>query len=406
MKLYRVRQQLVSKPLQDVSAAVSAALDAAGLRLPSGGEIAITAGSRGIANIPEIIRAAGDWLKARNCRPFIVPCMGSHNGGTAEGQREMIESLGITESAMDMEIRAGMEVVRLGSVSTGDVFMDRFCYESDGVLLINRIKLHTAFSGSLQSGLVKMMVVGMGKTNSARTFHSAPNSSMYQALVDMGDVILKTGKVIGGIAILEDGFDQTAEVHAVTPGSLMDAERRLLERHRDYFPRLPVKDLDVLIVDQIGKNLSGTGMDTNVIGYRGLRDGDELSDPRIAVIAALRLHPGSCGNAFGVGLADFITRDLRDAIDESKTALNAVTTGEMLRAKIPVTLESDETLVQALAGRFGQKRWMFIPNTLHLETLYVSEALADELREHPQCVVDPVPVELEFSAGRHRLDFS
>jgi hypothetical protein len=285
--------------------------------------------------LPTIIRACGDWLRGRGANPFIVPAMGSHNGATAEGQRSMIESLGVTESSMNMPIRSSMEVVQLGEVATGPVFMDRHCYEAAGVLVVNRVKLHTCFSGPVQSGLTKMMVVGMGKIRSAQTFHSAPTAQMKDMLLQMGRCLLDTGKIFAGLAILEDGFDETAELHALAPDSILSREPELLARHRHYFPELPVDALNVLIVDAIGKTFSGTGMDTNVIGRRGIPTFEDLTRPRINAIAALSLVPESQGNAIGVGLADFITRQLRDRIDEHKTLINVLTTGDMDRAKIP-----------------------------------------------------------------------
>jgi len=407
MKLVRVRQKLVSNPIADVPAAVHAALDRLNLAVPQG-DVGITAGSRGIANIAAITRAAGEWLKKRGARPFLFPAMGSHNGGTAEGQRAMIESLGLTEAAMGMPIRATMDIVKLGTVATGTfskdaVWMDRHAFESAGVLVLNRVKLHTCFSGPVQSGITKMMVVGMGKIPSAETFHSAPTPTMKDMLLEMGQVVLDSGKIWAGLAILEDGYDQTAELHALRPNEILTREPQLLERHRHYFPRLPLDEINVLVVDAIGKTYSGTGMDTNVIGYRGVRDGEDLTKPRIHVIAALSLAEASHGNAIGVGLADFITRDLRDAIDEQKTFLNSFTTGHMGRAKIPMTFANDEELVTTIASRYGDRRWLFIPNTLHLDTLYASEDLADELAANPLCTVDSEPIDLAFDDGRHRL---
>ncbi len=404
MKLLRVRQKLVANPITDIHAAVRAQLDSLGLAVPQG-EVAITAGSRGIANIPEILRAAGDWLRERGARPFLFPAMGSHNGGTAEGQRAMLESLGMTERATGMPIRASMDVVKLGTVSTGDVWMDRIAHESAGVLVINRVKLHTCFAGPVQSGLTKMMVVGMGKVPSATTFHSAPTPQMKDMLLEMGQVVLDSGKIWGGLAILEDGLDQTAELHAVRPADILKREPQLIERHRHYFPSLPLDHINVLVVDTIGKTYSGTGMDTNVIGYRGVRDGEDLTKPVIHIIAALTLVEASHGNAIGVGLADFITRPLRDAIDEQKTFLNSFTTGHMGRAKIPVTFRDDEQLIEMLSSRYGTHGWLFIPNTLHLETLYASEDLRDELVANPICRVDSEPIELKFQNGRHQLAF-
>jgi hypothetical protein len=251
-----------------------------------------------------------------------------------------------------------------------------------------------------------MMVVGMGKIPSAETFHSAPTPTMKDMLLEMGQVVLDSGKIWAGLAILEDGYDQTAELHALRPDEILTREPQLLERHRHYFPRLPLDDINVLVVDAIGKTYSGTGMDTNVIGYRGVRDGEDLAKPTIHVIAALSLSPSSHGNAIGVGLADFITRRLRDAIDEQKTFLNSFTTGHMGRAKIPMTFANDEELVRTIASRYGMKRWLFIPNTLHLDTFYASADLAEELAAHPLCTVDAEPIELAFDGGRHRLSFN
>ncbi len=405
MNLYRVEQQLVSKPLPNVADAVFQQLDRLDVPVPQG-EVAITVGSRGIRNLPAIIKACGQWLKRRGAKPFIVPAMGSHNGATAEGQQAMIESLGITEAAMEMPIRSSMEVVEIGQVRTGAVFMDRHCLESAGVLVINRIKLHTCFAGPVQSGLTKMMVVGMGKIRSARTFHSARAGAMKDMLLEMGQFVLDSGKIFAGLGILEDGFDETAEVHAIVPNQILKREAELLEHHRSYFPRLPVDELNVLIVDAIGKTYSGTGMDTNVIGRRGLPGFEDLKSPEIRTIGALSLSASSQGNALGVGNADFITQRLRSEIDEYKTLINTLTTGDMDRAKIPATIKDDETLIRIVADRYGSQRWMFIPNTLHLGVLYASEDLREELMRHPKCIVADKPTLLTFEAGRHQLPFA
>ena len=402
MNVYRVEQKLVSHPIEDIEAEVQRQLDSLGLKPPRG-RVAITAGSRGIDNIVRITKAAGEWLRANGAEPFLVPCMGSHNGATAEGQRQMIESLGLTESATGMEIRSSMEVVKIGTVSSGDVWMDRHCHEADGVLVLNRIKLHTCFSGPVQSGLTKMIVVGMGKIRSAETFHSTPTPAMKDMLLEMGALLLKSGKIFCGLAILEDGYDRTAELHAIAPGEILSREPVLLDRHRHYFPSLPRDDLRVLVVNEIGKTFSGSGMDTNVIGRRGINGFQDLDRPRIDIIAALGLSAASHGNAIGVGLADFITRRLRDAIDERKTFLNVFTTGEMRRMAIPCTLQDDEEVVARIRERFGDSGWMFVPNTLHLETLHCSEDLAAELRNHPRCLVADSPVPLEFRQGRMSL---
>ena len=402
MDVFQVDQQLVSAPLQNIAHEVYRALDKMGKEPPQG-EVAITAGSRGISNLVAITKAAGDWLREHGAKPFLVPAMGSHNGATAAGQQKMVESLGLTPASTGLEIRSSMDCVKLGTVDSGDVWMDRHCYESAGVLVLNRIKLHTCFSGPVQSGLSKMMVVGMGKIRSAETFHSARPDRMPRILEEMGSLLVQSGKIFAGLAILEDGFDATAEVHALSGDQILTKEPALLERHRHYFPALPCQDLNVLIVDEIGKTYSGTGMDTNVIGRRGVHGYEDLTQPKIKIIATLGLSGQAQGNALGVGLSDFITRRLRDSIDEKKTFINAFTTGDMQRMAIPCTLKDDEELIEKIRERFGNNRWMFIPNTLHLEKIFVSEDLAKELQGHPRCRVSPTPTPLSFSNGRLSL---
>ena len=402
MDVFQVDQQLVSAPLQNIAHEVHRALDKMGKEPPQG-EVAITAGSRGISNLVAITKATGDWLRAHGAEPFLVPAMGSHNGATAAGQQKMVESLGLTPATTGLEIRSSMDCVKLGTVDSGDVWMDRHCYESAGVLVLNRIKLHTCFSGPVQSGLSKMMVVGMGKIRSAETFHSARPDRMPRILEEMGSLLVQSGKIFAGLALLEDGFDATAEIHALSGENILKEEPALLQRHRHYFPSLPIDELNVLIVDEIGKTFSGTGMDTNVIGRRGVHGFEDLTRPRINTIATLGLAPQAQGNALGVGLSDFITRRLRDSIDEKKTFINAFTTGDMQRMAIPCTLKDDEELIGKISERFGNSRWMFIPNTLHLEKIFVSKDLAKELQGHPRCRVSSTPTPLSFSNGRLSL---
>tara|TARA_B100000963_G_scaffold142331_2_gene123893 strand:- start:1508 stop:2254 length:747 start_codon:yes stop_codon:yes gene_type:complete len=247
----------------------------------------------------------------------------------------------------------------------------------------------------------------MGKIKSAETFHSAPTPAMKDMLLEMGECVINSGKIYGGLALLEDGFDRTAEIHAMRPEDILNREPTLLEKHRSYFPSLPVDELNVLVVNEIGKTFSGTGMDTNVIGYRGVNGYEDLTRPRIQAIAALALSPASQGNAIGVGLADFITRRLRDSIDEQKTFTNVFTTGDMRRMAIPCTLQNEQEVFRRMSERYGEHRWMFIPNTLHLETLFVSSDLANELADDENCEVSPDIITLDFdSRGRHRLKFN
>ncbi len=404
MKVVRIRQKLVSSPLHDLAGVLQRQLDGLGLSVPQGA-VAITAGSRGISRIADILTALGHWLRQRGADPFLAPCMGSHGGGTAKGQRDLLEALGLKPERTGLTIRSRMEAIRLGGSPYGPVFMDRECFESAGVFVVNRIKLHTAFSGPLQSGLMKMMVVGMGKIPGAETFHAIPPADMSDALRRMGQVALSSGKILAGVAILEDGYGQTAALHALRPEQIPEEEVALLERSRHYFPRLPVTELNVLIVGAIGKVYSGTGMDTNVIGYRGIRGHEDLQEPHIRVVAALDLAPDAQGNALGIGLADFITQRLRDRMDAQKTYRNALTSGYPRRAAIPVTFRDDRELVETLARRYGEHRWMFVPNTLHLDVLYATEDVAAELRSHSGCEVEPESMELPFVENRLALDY-
>lgn len=405
MNLYRVHQQLASHPIADVPGEVFRQLDSLAMAVPQG-PVAITAGSRGIANIATITKAAGDWLRAQGAEPFLVPAMGSHNGATAEGQRAMVESLGLTEEGMGMPIRATMETVTVGELPTGPITIDRFCHEAEGVLVLNRIKLHTCFSGPSESGLLKMMAIGMGKIDGARTFHAIPTLDKAPALVEMAKAILATGKILCGLGIIEDGYDQTAELHALAPHDLVDREPALLQRYRDhYFPSLPVDELDVLIVDQIGKTFSGLGMDPNVIGRRGLEGIPDFPRPRIQTIAALELTPASKGNALGFGLGDAITQRLYDAIDFDKTRINAETTGDMQRIRMTHVAKDDPDAFAWCRDRSGEDRWLVVPNTLHLDTIYASEGLREELVAHPLCEVSDSPVVPQFPGGRLSLDF-
>ncbi|QDU91110.1 hypothetical protein Pla175_45280 [Pirellulimonas nuda] len=403
LPLYRVTQQLVENPIKDVAAEVRRQLDTLGA--PPQGEVAITVGSRGIDNLALVTKTAGDWLRERGASPFVVPAMGSHNGATAAGQRAMVESLGVTEAACGMPIRSSMECVQVGEVDAGPVWMDRHAFQSAGVLALNRVKLHTSFSGPLQSGLVKMLVVGLGKIQSARVFHETPPGQMSASLAAMARPLLATGKVWAGLALVEDGADHTAEVHALAADQILAREPELLDRCRHYFPRLPVGTLNVLVVESIGKTYSGTGMDPNVVGRRGPGGQADTQGTEVRTIAALQLAEASQGNATGVGLADVVTQRLRDAIDNEKTLLNVLTTGSFDRGKAPVSLPDDQTLVATLRDRFGDARWMFIPNTLHLGVLWTTADVAQELRAHPRCQVASAPADLPFHAGRLKLDW-
>ncbi|MGL4514326.1 MAG: lactate racemase domain-containing protein [Lacipirellulaceae bacterium] len=389
MRLVPYHQRLVSAPLADVALATRRRLDALGFEPPRG-RVAVTGGSRGIDQIAAVLRACGDWLRDHGADPFVVPAMGSHNGATPQGQRTMLEGLGMTEEALGMPIESSMDVVSVGKVAIGpaagaDVWMDRLAAESAGVLVVNRVKPHTSFGGApygefAESGLTKMMTVGLGKLEGARVFHAIGTSDKPLALRGLGKAVIASGKVWAGLAIVEDGYDRVAELHALAASRIVADEPALLGHYAtNYFPRLPIDELNVLVIDTIGKNFSGTGMDTNVVGRRGLEDAPDPPLPRIGSIAALGLSPESYGNAVGVGLADVITQRLYDAIDLPKTLLNAQTAGGPKKAAIPLVMPDEAAVFTWLRERHGERRWMRVPNTLHLGSVLVSEDLLAEL---------------------------
>ncbi len=413
MKLHRVHQRLASSPLPDVAAEVRNQLDQLlnSTSVPQG-TVPITGGSRGIANIALILRSAGEWLREHGAEPFLAPSMGSHNGATAEGQLAMLEALGMTEQAVGMPLRSSMEVVNVLQKQTEQpVWMDRHCYESAGVLVVNRVKLHTSFGGPpygkhCESRLLKMMTVGIGKLEGAQAFHATPTAEKPAKMVSMAKPIIHSGKIWGGLAILEDGYDQTTELHMLAPDEIIDREPALLAHYAEtFYPRLPIDQLNALIVGTIGKNYSGTGMDTNVIGRRGLSDDPDPALPNIERIAAMDLSNASHGNAVGVGLADVVTERLRGKINIEKTRLNAITAGEPSKAKVPLVLQNDRAVFDWLYEQVSRTRWMLIPNTLHLGTLYVSPDLVEELANNPNCEVEQEGFEIEFKEGKLSLDW-
>ncbi len=381
--LVRVRQEFDRTRLEDPCGTVAAGLKKlvpAG-RLNPGARVAITAGSRGICDLVAMTRAAADAVKSLGGRPFIVPSMGSHGGATDEGQRNLLADLGISEDSMGCPVLSSMEVVEIGRTAAGvPVYLDRHAFQSDGIIVINRIKPHTAFRGEVESGLCKMLAVGLGKHKGAQQMHAA---GLGPTLVEAARMILARAPVLAGIAVLENSLDQTAEIHVVPPERFEETDRTLLRRAWQTLPRIPFDPLDVLIVDEMGKNISGTGMDNNVIGI-GPRVGGkmEMGHPAVSTIVVLGLTPETHGNANGIGLADLTTRRLVDSIDYKATYTNVLTTRLWSAGRLPVILETDREAIETAVGETppDRVRLVRIKNTLHLEELEISEALVPEAR--------------------------
>lgn len=350
-----------------------------------GSEIAVAAGSRGVANIARITRATIDALKAMGIRPFIFPAMGSHGGATAEGQREVLASNGITEDSMGCPIRATMDVVELDSTNLEHpLYLDAFAAAADGILLVNRIKPHTDFHGPTESGLVKMSIIGAGKQRQAETMHNFGVRGLRDLIPLASERLISTGKIWGGIGIVENAYDETALVEIIAGNRIQEREPQLLDIARANMPSLPVDAIDVLIIDETGKNISGSGMDTNVIGRWYIPGEPEPETPRIRAIAVCDLTDESHGNAVGLGLADVITKRLSDKISIEKTNMNAITSGFMVRAKTPLAASSDAEAYRIALRTCtplnpGSERVMRIRNTLHLSEVQVSAVISSEL---------------------------
>ncbi|MGH9535969.1 MAG: hypothetical protein ACRD2E_14055, partial [Terriglobales bacterium] len=408
--LVLLRQQYPHRALADPVAAAREALAAARLegRLRSGMRVGVGAGSRGIANYAAIVAEACRHLRALGCQPFIFPCMGSHGGATAAGQLDVLRSAGITEAAMGAPILSEIQPHALGASGRVGlpVYMDRHAWEADAFLLINRIKPHTDFSGAIESGICKMLAMGIGKHRGAQAYHAhAIQGGRYEeAIREASATVIATGKCLGGLALLEDAYHQTARVEWLAAADLPGQEETLLALAKSWQPRIPVAALDLLIVDEIGKEISGAGMDTKVVN-RGVH-GEVNAWPTAAIqrIYLRGLSARTYGNAVGVGMAEGVSRPLAQAIDWAATRVNSLTASTPRNARLPLVFDSDREAVAALLATVGlasnaDAKIGWIRNTLEIATLALSENLVSEAREQIACEAVGEPFALGFDAG-------
>lgn len=405
--MYPATVRFPADRVADVGAAVQDALAAGGIlaRLRPGMRVAVGVGSRGIAEIAAIARAAVAALRRAGTEPFIIPAMGSHGGATAQGQRAILAELGVTEETTGAPVYASMEVVELARLPQGiPVNMDRHAYEADATLLINRIKPHTDFRGPIESGLAKMCVIGLGKIHTAEAIHAHGPTGLRDLMPQAARLVVEQGRVVGGLAVLENAYHQVAEIVGVPPEGIGgEAEAALLARARTLMPSLPFARLDVLVVDEMGKNISGAGMDTNIIGRMWVPGVPEPERPQISAIAVLGLTAESHGNAVGLGLADVITERLLAAINWDDTLINALTSGvfALRRMKIPWVAPDDAAAIRLalrLCGRPDPEHALLarIRSTLHLGEIWISEGLRPLARELPHVEVGDRPIPWRF----------
>ena len=405
-RVVKIRQKFPRPRVENVQEALREQLGRGEISstIKPGMSVALTAGSRGIAEIDEILRSLVEILKEMEAQPFIVPAMGSHGGATAEGQVEILDSLGVTEEFCGAPIRSSMEVVEIGETDRGvPVYMDRIASGADGVVLVNRVKAHTDFRSDIESGLMKMASIGLGKHEQALALHGYGVEGIRDFMVEVGDEVLESGHILFGVATVENAYDEPAIVEAIPAGEIHSREAELLAEYMEMMPALPVSEMDVLYVDSLGKNYSGTGMDTNVIGRFRILGVEEPETPAVKYIVVGDVSDESHGNAIGVGLADLTTQRLADRIERKAMNANVITSTFVERAKVPMVLASDEEALRtAIRCNWGvppeETRFVRIPNTLHLEYLYVSENMVDEALASAETEVVGDPEELRFDA--------
>jgi hypothetical protein len=401
-RVYKVKYNIESPSIEDVSAELDRQLDQTGVldRIKKGMTIALTIGSRGIANQPELVRRLAQRLKELGAEPFMIPAMGSHAGAHAENQKYMLEGLGFTEEYVGVPIRSSMETVQIGTSASGlPVFIDKYAHEADGVILINRIKAHTAFFGKVESGLIKMAVIGIGKQKGAQVCHELGFATMSERIAEIAHVSIKEAPVIFGVATIENAQHQTSSIHVLPAERIEEEEPALLQHAKDLMARVPFKSLEVLVIDQIGKDISGSGLDPNVVGR--YHTGYGSGGPDVTRISILDITDASHHNGNGLGIGDFTTKRAFDKYDFAETYPNSLTSNVPVSVKVPMVLPNDRFCIQAaiktcLLWDKTHARLVRIRDTISLREIEVSENLLEEVKAHPKLEILEGPYELPF----------
>jgi hypothetical protein len=405
-RLLLVRQNFPDRAIRDIAAEVRKQLSAAGFasRLKPNARVAIGVGSRGINNLAQVVWNVVQYWKDAGMRPFIFPAMGSHGAATAAGQASVLAHYGVTEAAMGCPIVSQLDVVSLGKTAEGiEVFMDKAAYEADVVMPVNRVKWHTDFDGGIESGLFKMMAIGFGKLAGAKNYHThAFNMGLEAVVTSAGRQVLRSGKVVGGLAILEDACHNTGKLDAIRAEDMERREREDLALVKSWMAKIPV-DMDILVVDEMGKDISGTGMDTKVVNRTVI--GAYNPWPNTASIRRIfvrDLSPTSYGNGLGLGMTDMTTDRLVNAVDWAATAVNVLTSNSLGGAHVPLHYPTDRECLERLTptvGKFdlAEVTYGWIRNTLELSRLALSENLREEIERNPSLTIES---ELEFAFDR------
>lgn len=402
-KMAKVKQEFDADQVDDLGAVLRAELKKEYIKktVKPGMEVAVAVGSRGLDRLVEMTAVTVKYLRDLGAKPFIVPCMGSHGGATGEGQKAVLEHLGVTEESVNAEIRSSMEVIEVGKLPNGlPVYVDKIASQADGIVVINRVKPHTAFRGPVESGIMKMISIGLGKQKGAEACHQLGFKHMAEHIPAMAKMIMVKMPILFAVASVENPFDKVAKVEALIPNEIEEREIELQKLSKQLLPKLHFDKIDVLVIDQIGKNISGDGMDPNITGryptpyaYGG---------PDVTKMAVLDLTPETEGNANGVGTADFTTQRLVDQMDRQATYANGLTSTVVVPTHISTTLQNDMQAIQAAIKTcnildFTEVKMVRIKNTLELSEIEVSEALLSHVKEHSSMEQTSTLYDLNFN---------
>ena len=409
-KMIRVTQNFPNNAIQDIAGTVRTELRKPAItgRVKKGMRVAVAVGSRGVAEIPQIVRVVVEELKVLGAKPFIVPAMGSHGGASAEGQIEVLAGLGVTESSAGCPIVSCMDTIELGVLKNGlPVLMDKNAMQADGIVVINRVKPHTSFSGNIESGLVKMITIGLGKQKGADSCHALGFKYMAEFIVDMARVKLQKAPFLFGVGTVENAYDKVAKIAVIPAEDIIDTEKQLLVESKKNMPKILFDPLDVLVVDQMGKEFSGSGMDPHITGRASVPY--VTVSPQVARLAVLDITHKSHGNATGMGLADITTRRLFNKIDFEFSYANVLTATVVQAARIPLIAETDRLAIQAAiktcnAPDMSRIRMVRVPNTLHIDQIYISECMLNEARQHTDISVLGKQENFAFDAAGNLTD--
>ncbi|KPV57813.1 hypothetical protein QJ48_20080 [Paenibacillus sp. A3] len=403
-QMVRIRQKFdgtrLERPTEDLERELAkpGAID----RIKPGQQVAVAVGSRGVANIAAFTRTTIDAIKRAGAHPFIVPCMGSHGGATAEGQKEVLHHLGVTEEAMGVPIRSTMEVVQIDQLPNGlPVYVDKYAYEADAIVVINRVKPHTAFRGKIESGIMKMISIGLGKQKGAEACHQLGFKYMAENVPAMARIMIEKLPILFGVALVENAYDETCIVEVLPAAQVEEREMVLLEIAKARLPKILFDQIDVLVIDYIGKNISGDGMDPNITGRYPTPYAH--GGPDVSKMVVLDTTPETKGNANGVGTADFTTQRLVDKMDLAATYANGLTSTVCAPTKIATTLENDLYAIKAAVKTcnildYTQCRLVRIRDTLHLGEIEISANLLEEAKLHPDIEILTDPYDLSFNS--------